>query len=143
MAKYWTKKNSSKKSTMVSQISQGIKISVTSTYDSSSSKPSQRRYIHAYHVTIENLSEHTVQLITRHWNIYDGRGTVREVSGPGVIGEQPVLASFDIHEYTSWCPLTTPVGKMNGTYGMKNLDTEAEFIVDVPEFKLIADHVHN
>ena len=128
---------------MVSQISQGIKISVSSRYDASNSKPSQRRYIHAYHVTIENLSEHTVQLLTRKWHIYDGRGTVREVSGPGVIGEQPVLASFDVHEYTSYCPLPTPVGKMNGTYGMKNLDTEEAFIVEVPEFKLIADHVRN
>ena len=33
-----------------------------------------------------------VQLMSRLWRITDGRGRVEEVRGPGVVGEQPVIA---------------------------------------------------
>jgi len=130
-------------SKIVSQITNGIKISVQPKYDYVNSKPDFNQYIHAYHVTIENLTENKVQLLTRHWLIYDGKGSIREVKGDGVIGEQPILSSFESHAYTSWCPLKTPMGKMKGTYGMVDHDTGSQFMAIVPEFRLIADFVNN
>jgi len=128
---------------MPSLITEGIKISVIAKYDERSSKPSLARYIHAYQVTIENLSGQEVQLLSRHWYIYSSSGTVREIEGDGVIGEQPVLAPFDTHTYTSWCPLPSPMGKMHGYYTMIETESKRQFDVEVPEFKLVADFVNN
>ncbi len=37
---------------------------------------------------------------------------VEEVKGPGVVGDQAVLAPGESGEYTSFCPLTPPFGIM-------------------------------
>jgi len=49
-------------------------------------------------------------LRTRHWIITDGRGSIEEVRGDGVVGEQPRLAPGQSFQYTSGCVLTTAVG---------------------------------
>ena len=72
----------------------------------------------AYTITISNESAQTAQLRTRHWIITDGRGTVEEVRGDGVVGEQPRLQPGQSFQYTSGCVLTTPIGTMHGTYRM-------------------------
>jgi ApaG protein len=72
----------------------------------------------AYHIRIANSSRETVQLISRHWYITDATGHVEEVRGPGVVGEQPVLGPGEHFDYTSGCPLPTPMGTMHGTYQM-------------------------
>ena len=84
-----------------------------------------------------------MKLLSRHWFIYSSSGEMREVKGDGVIGQQPLLEPFDIHQYESWCPLPSAMGKMSGTYTMLDIETEKTFIVEVPEFKLIADFVNN
>jgi ApaG protein len=43
---------------------------------------------------------------------------VKEVRGPGVVGAQPVLEPGMSYEYTSYCPLKTSVGTMQGSYTM-------------------------
>ena len=43
---------------------------------------------------------------------------MKEIQGPGVVGEQPVLEPGDAFEYTSGCPLETPFGSMEGRYQM-------------------------
>ena len=40
------------------------------------------------------------------------------MKGPGVVGEQPVLPPGGSFEYTSFCPLKTAVGSMQGSYQM-------------------------
>jgi len=128
---------------MVTKITQGIKVSAVSEYVESSSKPSMFQFVHAYHINIENLTDKKVQLLSRHWKIHNSRAVVREVKGEGVIGQQPVLGSMDSFSYSSWSPLTTPVGKMSGTFTMRYVATGITFEVEVPEFKLIADFVDN
>ena len=59
-----------------------------------------------------------MQLISREWIITDADGDVETVQGPGVVGEQPVLDPGESFEYTSFCPLRTPIGSMHGTYQM-------------------------
>ena len=55
-------------------------------------RPDAERWFWSYHVRIENGSEVAVQLLSRSWTIVDGRGTVHEVVGEGVVGEMPLIA---------------------------------------------------
>jgi len=115
----------------------GIKISVETAYQAAESKRSGGQHVHAYRVTIKNKSSDTVQLIKRHWFIVDSNGDKREVKGDGVIGKQPVLGPNESHQYISWCPLLTEIGKMYGTFLMVRKPENKEFFVRIPEFKLI------
>jgi len=99
------------------------------------SDPDEEKYVFAYTVTIRNTGEHTAQLISRHWIITNGNNAVEEVRGDGVVGEQPVLKPGEAFEYTSGCPLPTPVGSMRGSYQCLADDGTA-FEAPIPEFVL-------
>src|SRR6476646_8227927 len=101
-------------------VTRGIKVRVESEYAPERSQPAQNQWFFRYTITITNEGTETAQLITRHWIITDGTGHVEEVRGPGVVGQQPVLAPGESFTYTSGCPLTTPFGMMEGTYQMVN-----------------------
>ena len=76
-----------------------------------------------------------MQLLSRHWIITDASGRVEEVEGPGVVGEKPVLNPGQSFEYTSFCPLKTPFGTMEGTYQMVTRGGSS-FDVSTPRFEL-------
>ena len=97
-------------------ITLGIRVHVQSLYLPDQSSPKDDRFVFAYTITISNESTYTAQLRTRHWIITDSRGSVEEVKGEGVVGEQPRLSPGQSFQYTSGCVLTTPVGTMHGTY---------------------------
>ena len=118
----------------------GITVSVETFYQHDQSNARIKQYIHAYRVTIENKSDLTVQLLRRHWFIVDSLGARREVEGEGVIGKQPTLSPGESHQYMSYCPLKSDIGKMYGTFLMAIRPDENEFFVRIPEFKLIAPH---
>lgn len=99
------------------------------------SAPDEDRYAFAYTVTIANTGETRAQVVSRHWIITDANGQVNEVRGQGVVGEQPTLAPGETFEYTSGCPLTTPVGTMRGTYQCLAEDG-TRFNAEIPEFAL-------
>ncbi len=122
---------------METLITEGIKISVEPFYLPHESLPAKQKYVHAYRVIIENQSQHTVQLMSRHWHIIESSGLKREVEGEGVIGKQPVLSPGQSHQYTSWCPLMTDLGKMYGTYTMRRVPDGELFQVKVPEFQMV------
>jgi ApaG protein len=96
----------------------GVRVQVESAYIPERSAPEEGRYFFAYHVRISNEGAQTVQLVSREWIITDGDGGVERVQGLGVVGQQPVLAPGQAFEYTSFCPLGTPVGCMHGSYRM-------------------------
>ncbi len=124
---------------MYEAITDGIKVTVRPVFLEDQSQPEQNHYVWAYHVRIENLGERTVQLLNRHWRITDAAGRTQEVRGPGVVGEQPILKTGEIFEYTSGTPLATPSGMMAGTYEME--DREGRLIeVEVPAFSLDSPH---
>ena len=112
-----------------------IRVRVHAQYDPGRSRPNQNLWFFLYTVSITNEGRDTVQLISRHWIITDGMGKVEEVQGPGVVGNQPVLAPGRGFEYTSGCPLTTPFGSMHGTYQMTNQDHE-QFDIEIAPFTL-------
>src|SRR5258708_31265299 len=103
-------------------VTEGVRVTVRSSYIADQSLPSSRRYVFAYSVRIANEGSEPVQLRTRHWIITDSAGKVEEVRGPGVVGHQPSLRPGEHFEYTSGCVLQTPRGEMRGTYQMHCLD---------------------
>jgi ApaG protein len=123
---------------METLITNGIRVSVETQYQPTYSRPLELKYIFSYHITIENLSSETVQLLRREWEIFDSNGVIRKVEGEGVIGKQPVLAPGESHQYASWSPLTTEMGKMSGVYIFRRDVDNHEFRVDIPDFRLIA-----
>lgn len=125
---------------MISQITKGVRITVRTQFQSGYSRPEMNHYIFTYKILIENRGEHSVQLLKRHWFIFDSNGEHREVEGDGVVGQQPVLMPNEVYEYESACNLTTDMGKMHGIYQMIRIIDKEKFSVDIPEFKLIAPH---
>ena len=123
---------------MVAQITEGVKVSVETTYQPEYSNPANEHYMFAYKIQIENLTDYSVQLLRRHWTIFDSNGTKREVEGEGVVGLQPIITPGQRHEYVSGCNLKTDMGSMKGTYQMKRLVDGEIFDVSIPQFALIA-----
>ena len=126
---------------MSDQTTRGVRVRVQSVFVPERSAPERDYYFFAYRVHISNVGDQDVQLVSRHWIITDGDGEVEEVQGPGVIGEQPVLSPGQSFEYTSACPLHTPVGTMHGTYQMVTKDEG--FDAMIAPFTLAVPHVLN
>ena len=116
-------------------VTHSVRVEVESQYAPESSQPVQHEWFFHYTVRITNEGTDTVQLLSRHWTITDARGHVEEVKGPGVVGEQPVLAPGEAFQYTSGCPLPTASGTMRGTYHMVTKDGE-HFDAEVAPFAL-------
>src|SRR5688500_16677202 len=114
-----------------------ITVRVAVSYLSEQSDPANDRWFWSYHVRIENGSGLSVQLLSRSWQIVDGRGTVHEVHGEGVVGEMPLIAPDGSFDYVSGCPLDTPSGSMSGSYRMVDEDGNA-FDIAIPRFLLLS-----
>lgn len=120
---------------MPTAVTDGVRVTVESFYLPDRSDPAAPAYAFAYVVTIGNEGAEAVQLRRRHWIITDGNGEVREVEGPGVVGEEPVIAPGQAHEYTSGAVLPTPVGTMQGSYEMHRPNGKT-FRATIPLFPL-------
>ena len=123
-------------------VTEGIRVEVLSHYSQENSRPAQGQWVFQYTVRITNQGTDTVQLLTRHWIITDALEHVQEVKGPGVVGQQPVLASGEAFKYSSWCPLETPVGTMRGSYQMQRVSGD-QFDAEIAPFALRAPFTVN
>ena len=119
-----------------------IKILTKSKYLPEKSSEEQGLYLFSYSIKIKNKSDKVIQLISRYWNIKDGKGRIEDIYGPGVVGKKPKLHPQNFFEYTSFCPLTTPIGFMGGHYRMASSSGE-EFNVKIKMFRLAADRALN
>lgn len=128
---------------MVTEITNGVKVSVETFYQAGYSNSLHREHMFAYRITIENKSTQSVKLISRHWFIYDAVHEYREVEGKGVVGEQPEILPGGMHQYVSGCNLKSPIGKMHGTYLMEGQSDSVLFEVRIPVFQLAADFILN
>lgn len=122
-----------------------IRVSVRPVYLQDHSEPDEAKFVWAYTIDVENLSNQIVQLLNRHWIITDATGKVEEVKGPGVIGKQPRLNPGQGFNYTSFCHLKTDSGFMGGTFEMINHSKDKAsavsnegflFSVEIPVFSL-------
>jgi len=114
-----------------------IEVTVEVRYLSRQSIPKEGHYFFIYFITIENKSDFSVQLIRRHWDIFDSVGEKRVVDGEGVVGETPILAPGEKFDYNSGCNLTSDMGYMNGYYTLVRLINNEEFQVQIPKFDLV------
>ena len=70
---------------MVSQITKGIKISVLTTFEGTYFKNHKIHFAFSYEIVIENHGKDAVQLMSRHWEIYDSLNDIEIVDGEGVV----------------------------------------------------------
>jgi ApaG protein len=115
----------------------GIRITVRPMYLRDQSEPAARHYVFAYFVRIENVGTESAQLRSRRWLIHDSIGEDTEVKGEGVVGEQPVVAPGQVHEYQSFCILKSGEGYMEGHYDFVRPDSTT-FEAGIPRFILSA-----
>lgn len=128
---------------MVSQITRGIKISVLTSFEGTYFKNYKIHFAFSYEITIENHSKDSVQLVSRHWEIFDSLNDIETIDGEGVIGKKPVLKPGETHTYSSGCLLSSPFGAMRGYFNMINFTTTRNFKVVVPTFRLSAPFALN
>ncbi|MGV6844724.1 MAG: Co2+/Mg2+ efflux protein ApaG [Lutibacter sp.] len=128
---------------MVQQVTNGIKISVTSIFEGTVYRNYRLYHAFSYQVTIENQSNETVQLLHRHWDIFDSLNKLETVDGDGVIGKKPILKPTQKHTYSSNCFLSSSIGAMQGYYTMVNFSTSKSFNVIIPTFQLMVPNISN
>lgn len=127
---------------MSEAVTRGVRVLVRSEFVPQRSEPEANNYFFAYHITIRNEGMEPIRLISRHWIIADSSGKEQEVRGLGVVGQQPRLEPGETFDYTSACPLATPVGSMRGTYQMVT-DTGETFDAVIAPFTLAVPGVLN
>ena len=116
-------------------VTNNVRVEVESQYAPERSQPLQNEWFFHYTVRITNEGDETIQLLSRHWVITDAGGETQDVRGPGVVGEQPVLAPGESFQYRSGCPLKTSTGVMRGTYQMVTEEGD-HFDVEIAPFAL-------
>jgi len=112
-----------------------LNVGVKTEFLAEQSDPSRNRYVFAYKITITNSGVQSAQLMSRKWIITDGDGKIQEVSGEGIVGQQPIIEPGQQHQYTSGTVLETKVGSMSGFYNMVAADGH-EFSAPIPSFTL-------
>ena len=120
---------------MIKTSTRFTKIEVSPNYVPSRSDLSKPIFFFSYHIKITNISNDTIQLHSRYWNITDGNGNIEEIRGPAVVGRQPHIKSGETFEYTSYCPLPTNFGVMHGYFEMIN-DNGTIFNAKISPFRL-------
>ncbi len=121
---------------VVSEITSGVKVTVSVAYQAAHSSPKEHVYVFSYNIHIQNHNPYTVQLLRRKWTILNALGEIEIVEGDGVVGRQPILYAGDEHVYQSGAAIETPLGNMSGIYFFENKSTKDIFEVKVPTFKL-------
>lgn len=122
---------------MVSQISQGVKVSVETFYQPTAGNAVEEDFMFAYRITLENHNSFGVQLLRRHWFIFDSLNEKYEVEGDGVIGVQPVIGPGERYQYISGCNLKSEIGSMHGFYFMENMDNGKAIDIPIPRFQMV------
>ena len=124
---------------MYEKTTRNLTVFVEPQYLENQSNPDEGKFVWSYTIIVRNIGSETVKLLNRHWIITDGLGRKQEVRGDGVVGQQPVLRPNSQFQYTSGCPLSTPSGVMEGSYGMINEKSE-RFDIAIPAFSLDCPH---
>jgi ApaG protein len=119
-----------------------IQVESFAEYLADQSNPVEGRFVFAYTINISNNGDRPAQLLTRHWLITDADGHKQEVHGDGVVGEQPQIPPGATHTYSSGAVIETPVGTMEGRYGMVN-EEGTQFDATIPVFRLAVPGVLN
>ena len=123
-------------------VTNDIKVTVTPSYNQQGSNPSQNMHIWFYYVRIENLGRLTIQVLSRHWQVFDSSGKNEEIKGEGLVGYQPIIKPSEFFEYKSQVRLFSESGLMQGEYTAVDLDSKQQFSISIPAFSLDVDIEH-
>lgn len=121
----------------------GVQIEVTVHYLDTHSKPGSHFHFFTYTIRISNHTRNRIQLLHRFWKISDSGGAPREVQGPGVVGQQPIIEKGDVYEYSSACDFQGAMGRMEGYYTFMDLSSQSLFDVPIPAFVCQAEYIMN
>jgi len=121
-------------------ITDGIRVQVYPDYIPEQSNPDLNRFSFSYKVVITNEGTDRVKLLSRHWIIINSDGDQEKTEGPGVVGYTPELEPGESFEYTSFCPINTSWGTMEGSYTMQR-DDGSSFEAEIARFYLVSDEV--
>lgn len=121
---------------MLTEVTSGIRITVTVRYEENLSSALMESFVFSYHITVENQNDFPVRLLRRHWFIFDSVALKREVEGPGVVGETPLILPCEYYSYSSACDLRSARGNMHGFYTMQRPGAKDLIQVKVPKFRL-------
>ena len=124
-------------------ITKGIKISTRVRFKKEYSEPDKNYFVVFYRITIENYNDFEVQLLRRHWDIFDSNGIKTVVEGEGVVGEKPVIAPGELFSYESACNLESGMGRMGGYYEMMKSENGELFQAEIPEFTMEVPYMLN
>lgn len=115
-----------------------IQITSECNYIEQQSEADSHRFVFSYTITIKNNSDRPCQLLSRLWLVQDANLKLEEVSGQGVIGQQPVIQPGGEFSYTSGAVIETEIGTMEGKYFFVTSDDETniEFEAVIPKFVL-------
>lgn len=127
----------------MTQVTKGIKLSTRVRFKKEYSEPDKNYFVFFYRITIENYNEFEVQLLRRHWDIFDSNGIKTVVEGEGVVGEKPVLAPGETFSYESACNLESGMGRMGGYYEMMKSENGELFQAEIPEFTMEVPYMLN
>lgn len=122
---------------------EGVEVIASPRFSEEYSNSSLNKFIFEYDIHITNNSAFSLKLISRKWEIIDSFGSKRSVSGEGVVGQQPEFGNGDTFSYSSWCPLSTPIGLMRGSFLMQREIDGSIIEVLVPDMLLAANFIHN
>lgn len=124
---------------MTKSLTEKIEVSVETRFEEIRLISKQRQFIFSYQIRIDNRSETSVKLLSRHWFIFDSKSHYSEVKGEGVVGEQPIIEAGSSFSYESFCQLQSDMGMMWGNYLMRNANDRL-IEVKIPEFELIVPY---
>lgn len=113
-----------------------VHIQVITEFDELGSSINQNYYYFKYQITITNKSDKYLKLLYRKWEILDSNGEFREVEGAGVVGVQPVLSRNQTFTYESGCNFSTDLGFMEGHYYFQDIETQQNYKVHIPSFRM-------
>ena len=116
----------------------GVRVTVSPRYQAEESDPARPLHVFRYAIRISNESDAPMTLLSRRWRIIDANGEEEEVVGEGVVGVQPRIGAGKSFEYSSFCPLRTRWGTMEGEYTLRR-DDGHQLQVQVARFYLAAD----
>lgn len=115
----------------------GIRVRVYPQFISDKKNEDKHNNYFAYTVVISNTGPQKVKLLSRRWLIINSEGITEEVIGEGVVGNFPELNPGESFKYTSFCPLNTDWGTMEGEYQF--IDDEGKmFLAEIGRFYLIS-----
>lgn len=117
-------------------ITEGIRVRVYPQFIPENQSPKDGKNYFAYTVIISNLGKEWVKLLSRRWLIINSEGESEEIVGEGVVGYFPELNPGESFTYTSYCPIDTQWGTMEGEYQFVR-ENGSMLLVEIGRFYLI------